>query len=109
MIIRTNLNEVRDFVKSRTAVLLYFFNDDCPPCISLRPKVEQLVGESFHRLDLLWINSKKHPEIPVDFGVFANPTLILFFEGREFKRYGKYVSVTELERDISRYYQLLFE
>ena len=90
------------------AVVLYFYNDNCAPCISLRPKVEKLVADKFPMIHLLWINSLVNPEIPANFGVFANPAILLFFEGKEFKRFSKYISIDELSDSISRYYSLVF-
>lgn len=102
------LTSVKQLIKDELGVLLYFYNDDCPPCISLRPKVETLINERFQKMKLLWVNSKSSPEIPAHFNVFANPTILVFFDQKEFKRFSKYVSVNELEEAIKRYYLLAF-
>jgi len=102
------LSDLQNQLKNELGVIVYFYNDDCPPCISLRPKVEKLVNEKFPKMNLIWINAKKTPEIPAAYSVFANPTIILFFDGKETRRFSKYVSVDELEESIERYYQLIF-
>lgn len=102
------LEKVKEIIEQDMGVLLYFYNDDCPPCISLRPKVEKLMGERFPKMKLVWVNSKSSPDIPAAYGVFANPTILIFFEGKEFKRFSKYVSVNELETAIERYYTMAF-
>lgn len=104
-----SLIEVETLVEKESAVLLYFYNDDCPPCISLRPKVESLINDEFPKMNLAWINAKQHPEIPANYQVFANPTIVVFFEGKEFKRFSKYISIDELYQSIKRVYDLLFE
>jgi len=104
----SNLNELIQVVNQKTAVIVYFYNDDCPPCISLRPKVENLIINTFQKIKLIWVNSKKHPGIPAIYNVFANPTILVFFEGKEFRRFSKYVSVIELEHAIERYYRLIY-
>lgn len=95
-------------IKQELGVIAYFFNDDCAPCISLRPKVENLVKEKFPKMKILWVNSKNHPAIPAAYSIFANPTILVFFDGKEFKRFSKYVSIIELEEAIDRYYKLAF-
>ena len=105
----SNLDELVQIVLHETAVIIYFYNDDCPPCISLRPKVEGLVKSTFQKMKLVWVNSKNHPEIPAQYNVFANPTILIFFEGKEFRRFSKYVSISELEQAIERYYSMIFE
>jgi thioredoxin-like negative regulator of GroEL len=102
------LKQLRETIQLEPGVVVYFFNDDCPPCISLRPKVESLVADRFPEMKLLWVNSKSSPEIPVSFGVFANPAILIFFEGKEFRRFSKYVSIPELEQAIARYYEMIF-
>jgi thiol-disulfide isomerase/thioredoxin len=100
--------QVQQIIQDEMGVLLYFYNDDCPPCISLRPKVENLMAEQFPKMKMIWVNSKTAPEIPAFHNVFANPTILIFFDGKEFKRFSKYVSVNELRDAIERYYVLAF-
>ncbi len=101
-------NEVEREIRENTGVILYFYNDHCPPCISLRPKVEKLVNDKYPKMKLLWIDSLTSQEIPAGFGVFANPTILIFFEGKEFRRFSKYISIDELSSAIERYYTLAF-
>ena len=103
-----NLDELHKITINNPGVIAYFYNDDCPPCISLRPKVQDLVKENFPEMKIIWVNSKQSPEIPASFGIFANPTILLFFDGKETRRFSKYVSVNELENVISRYYNMIF-
>lgn len=102
------LKQVQETIHKETGVMVYFYNDDCPPCISLRPKVESLIQEQFPEMKLIWVNSKSSPEIPASYGVFANPTILVFFEGKEFRRFSKYVSVAELKDAVDRYYKMIF-
>ena len=104
-----NISTLQELIGKETGVMVYFYNDDCPPCISLRPKVDALMRERFPRMKLAWVNSKTTPDVPASHGVFSNPTILVFFDGREFRRFSKYVSVAELESAVARYYDLAFE
>jgi thioredoxin 1 len=90
------------------AVLLYFYHDHCPPCRVLRPKVEQLIASSFPEMKLLYVNGLEHPAITASYQVFGFPTLVGFFEGKEYFRKSKFVSIPELSEAIGRPYRLLF-
>lgn len=105
----SNLTEVQKTVKNNPAILLYFYNDNCPPCISLRPKIQRLIDKYFPKMKIVGIDSGKSPSISAHYGIFANPAIITFFGGSESKRYSKYVSVDELRQDIQRQYQLVFD
>jgi len=106
---QNELSALKNQIDQEKAILVYFYNDDCPPCIALRPKVEQLMVHFFPRMKLEFINSKDKPLIPAAFNVYANPALLIFFEGKEFKRFSKYISIKELEDAIYKYYTILFE
>lgn len=103
------VEELQALPEKHQALLIYFYHDLCAPCLSLRPKVIELIRDSFPKIRLEFVDALKHPELPASMGVFAFPTLILFLEGGETGRWSKYVSVAQLEDYISRPYQLLFE
>ena len=101
--------KVETLVNDNEAVMIYFYNDHCAPCISLRPKVQKLLEEQFEKMKFLLVNSEINPKVTSHFGVFANPTIILFFDGKETRRYSKYISIPELQEGIHRYYEMIFE
>lgn len=101
------LEGIRASLATTPAVLLYFYSDNCAPCISLRPKVEELLRTDFPEMMLMLVNSEQHPEITAHFGVFSNPTLLLYFDGHEHQRMSKYVGVAQLKEAIARPYRLL--
>ncbi len=105
----TTNEQVNELIANQTAVIIYFYSDNCAPCVSLRPKVQQLVDNSFPNIKLAFVNSQKHPEIPTAFSIFANPTIVIFFEGREFRRESKYISIPQLSDAIERPYNMIFE
>ncbi len=88
------------------AVMVFFYNDHCPPCISLRPKVQTLLENAFPEMQLVLVDGLQHPALSAKLNVFGFPTLIGFFEGKEFFRKSKYVSVSELSQAIERPYRL---
>jgi thioredoxin 1 len=104
-----DLQELEKLIAEEKGLALYFYNDNCAPCHSLRPKIIELINESFPLLELYFVDAEAHPQIPVAFGVFTNPTLLVFFEGKEYIRKSKYVSVMELKEKIERIYTMLFQ
>jgi thioredoxin-like negative regulator of GroEL len=102
-------SEAKEIISNHPAVMLYFYNDHCAPCLSLRPKIIKLLGEKYPNMELRFINSEKHPGLSAEFGVYENPVLIVFFDGKETYRGSKYISVTALEEVIDRPYQIIFE
>lgn len=101
--------QLQELINTNKGVLVYFYNDNCAPCISLRPKVQAMVDEDFPLLQLVFIDLMKYPGLPARFGVFSSPSLLVFFEGKEFIRESKYVSMEALQDKIERYYVMVFE
>ncbi len=99
-----------DLISSSTpALLLYFYNDNCAPCAALRPKIEELLNESFPLMKHTYINAALNPAIAASHGVFSSPAIIVFFDGKETFRVSSNISVRELAAKIKRYYNLIFE
>lgn len=103
-----NPQQLQALPQKHKALILYFFHDQCAPCLSLRPKVSDLVKGHFPEIELVFIDAFKHPELSAAMGAFAFPTLILYLEGTEAGRWSKYVSISQLQEHISRPYDILF-
>jgi thiol-disulfide isomerase/thioredoxin len=104
-----SIEQVESLVASKPAVMVYFYNDNCAPCISLRPKVINLLDKNFEKMELAFVNSGINPEVPARYQAFTNPTLIVFFDGREYRRESKYISIPQLAASIDRPYGMIFE
>ena len=100
--------QAEELLKNETAALIYFYSDACAPCVSLRPKVIELLKGSFPKMKLAFVNSVDVPMLAAHFNVFSNPTLLIFFEGKEYNRLSKYVSISQLEDTIGRPYNMVF-
>ena len=94
------IRNLKEIIANEPAVLVYFKNDSCAPCIALRPKVEELIESQFPKTKFIIVDSVRNPELNGEFQVFANPTLLVFFDGKEYIRKSKYVSIPELQAEI---------
>jgi thiol-disulfide isomerase/thioredoxin len=103
------IEQLNEHITKGDAAMLYFYSDKCAPCVSLRPKVIEMVEKDFPKINLAFVNAEKNPELPAHYNVFANPTLIIFFGGREYRRESKYISISQLSDEIERPYSLIFE
>ena len=96
------LEQIKDAIINDAGLIAYFYSDNCAPCKSLRPKVEELITEAYPNMQLYFINSEKHPRISAAFGIFSNPTLLVYFDRKEYLRKSKYISIPELSEGIDR-------
>ena len=55
------------------------------------------------------IDGEKHPDICAEFNVFSLPLLILYVNEKESIRIGRNIDLLSLERNIERYYNMIYE
>jgi thioredoxin-like negative regulator of GroEL len=91
------------------ALLAYFSTEFCNVCKVLKPKVAELVECEFSKIKLIYINSDNSPEVAAQNKVFTAPTILVFFEGREYIRKNRNIGIGELQREIERPYSMMFE
>lgn len=76
-----NNETFRDHVKPTGVTLVDFGAEWCPPCKVLKPIVQEL-GEAYgEKLSVLLVDTDESPELASEFGVMANPTVIVFRDG----------------------------
>lgn len=67
-----------------------------------------MIHNDFPEMNFRYIDVEQSPELAAEFSVFTIPTLIVFFEGKEYFRKSRVFGIQELSDAISRPYNLLF-
>ena len=60
-------------------------------------------------MEMYVANTETHPEIAGQNRIFASPSLIIFFAGREQARFSRTVGMSQIIDVIDRPYQMIFE
>ncbi len=103
-----SLQEFEQLLAEQDAVLAYFSTEVCSVCKVLKPKVIEMIAESFPQMKMVFVESDKLPELAAQNRVFAAPTIIVFFAGRETIRKSRAFGIDELKAEISRPYSMMF-
>ena len=103
-----NIEELNELIKSKQALMLYFWGEFCAVCKVLHPKITSAFKEEFPLLEQLTLTVEENQEIAAQFNVFAMPTIIVYFEGKEFIRKARNVSVGGFVQEVKRPYDLFF-
>ena len=106
-----NINSLIEFeqlVKREAAVLAYFSTTLCNVCKVLKPKVMELVLSEFPEVSLLYVETNLQLEIAAQNRIFAVPTVVVYFNGKEFIRKSRNFGLNELRRELQRPYGLMF-
>lgn len=106
--IRT-ISEFDRLLSENDAVLAYFSTETCSVCHVLKPKVFEMISESFPLIKMVFVESDKSPEFAAQYRIFTVPTVVVFFASRETIRKSRAFGVEELKAEIQRPYSLFFE
>jgi thiol-disulfide isomerase/thioredoxin len=103
-----SLSDLEDAVTLNAAVLVYFSSPSCSVCKVLKPKLAEMCRKEFPELKLFYVDTEKSPLIAGQFRVFSIPTLLVFFNEKEFLRISRTIGLESLKTALSRPYQMLF-
>jgi thioredoxin 1 len=101
------LESINQTLHTNDAVMLYFSAPTCNVCHALKPKLSEAIMENFPIFVLESIDISETPEIASHFTVFTIPTVLIFFQGQEFLRKSRHMSVGEVVGAIERPYNLM--
>lgn len=102
------IDDLDKLIANDKAVALYLSTEYCNVCKVLKPKVIEFLTEEFPSIKFEYIDIEKNKEIAGKLSVFAVPTMIFFFEGKEAFRKSRNFSITELYDNLERPYSMLF-
>jgi len=98
----------QEVTRNNGAALVYFSHDQCNVCKVLKPKVQAMMDEKFPLMPMYYCNTVEKSEVAAQNRIFAVPTVLVFFEGRETFRFSRNIGLSELKNAIARPYSLMF-
>ena len=84
MEITLNSSNFNETIKSEEKILVDFWATWCGPCMRQAPILEELAGEGYH---IGKVDVDQAPDLAGTYRVMSIPTLILFKNGEEVKRF----------------------
>ena len=101
------IEQIKKEIDSKEPILIYFSGENCSVCKVLKPKIESEITKNFRRFKLYEVKTDIYKEITSEFTVFSIPTIIVYFDSKEFKRYGINISIPLFIDEIKRPYNLM--
>jgi len=107
----TNITSLADFntcISEDNALLIYFSHTNCNVCKVLKPKIYDLLNAEFPLIKMYYCDTIEFPEISAQNSIFTVPTILVYFNGKEFIRKSRNIGIMELQKEIERPYMLMF-
>lgn len=105
----SSLEASQNAVKENKAVLFFFSTLKCSLGEALEPKVYQLLKEEYPKISFYFIDMQTTPIIAAHYSVFVEPTILIFFDGKETIRKSRNIGIDEFSKSISRIYKIIFD
>lgn len=102
-------SEIEDRISSGNPVLIYFSGENCSVCKVLKPKIQEQISKNFPKMEVFEIKADLYKEIASNFSVFSIPTIIVFFDSKEFFRKSRNLSVSLFIDELKRPYTLFMD
>lgn len=99
--------EIEELIKNNTMAIVYFTGSRCGACEAIKIKIEEII-KRYPEIKNGEINGETNLEIAAKYDVFSVPIFLLYIEGKESLRIGRNVNLLELERNIERYYHMIY-
>lgn len=100
---------LKDKINTGEPVLIYFSGENCSVCKVLKPKIEQEVAKHLPKFTQYEVKTDIHKELTSHFTVFSIPTILVYFDKKEFFRKGRNLSVPLFIEELKRPYNLMCE
>lgn len=96
----TSVSQLETLKSSKDPLVLYFSTPSCMVCEIMKPKVEEaLLDLPYPMID---IDAAEFPEVAGQHRVFAAPTVLVYYEGREVLRESRFVDVDKIVTLLNR-------
>ncbi|MEA3554880.1 MAG: thioredoxin family protein [Campylobacterota bacterium] len=102
------IEELKQTIQNEDAVMVYFSGEFCGVCKVLQSKIKEAFQNQFPKIKQVYISVDEYKQTAVEFGVFAVPTIIVFFDTKEFARKSRNLSVSGFVDELQRPYGLFF-
>lgn len=103
-----SLEDFEVILKQNDAIAIYFSTEYCNVCKVLKPKVKEFLDEEFPKVVFKYVDIEQQKEIAGNYSIFAVPTIVFFFGGKEAFRKSRNFGIAELSDAIERPYNMIF-
>ncbi len=104
----TSIEEFNSFIGANIGAAVYFSTPECSVCKVLKPKVIELLRDDFPRIKFAYVDCNTAKELAAQKSIFSVPTILFYFDGKEFIRKSRNINMAELHSEISRPYSMIF-
>ncbi len=77
-------DQILEYISTNELALIFFSGENCNICKVLKLKIKEEISKNFPKMKLYKIQVDLYKEIASNLSVFSIPTIIVFFNSKEF-------------------------
>ncbi|MFU0762650.1 thioredoxin family protein [Staphylococcus pasteuri] len=101
--------QFKTFINQHPLVVVHVMKDHCSVCHAVLPQVKDLLQETFPQVKLAIINQNEVTDIAGELSIFTVPVDLIFMNGKEMHRQGRFIDLQKFERQLTSMYEQIYE
>jgi len=102
-------NDIDEIINTGEPILIYFSGENYSVCKVLKIKINEVIPLNFPKMKIYEVKADLYKEIASNFSVFSIPTILVFFDSKEFFRKGRNLSISQFVNELKRPYTLFLD
>lgn len=100
------VEQYREFIEAHPLAVVHVMRNHCSVCHAILPQMEDLVSR-FPDVPLGVINQSDVEAIAGELNIFTVPVDLIFMDGKEMHRQGRFIDMQRFEHYLSQMYESL--
>ena len=100
----TSIEAFHEFIAEHRLVVIHIMRDHCSVCHAVLPQIAGIVNE-FPDVPLGVINQSELEEIAGELSIFTVPVDLIYFNGKEMHRQGRFIDMKQFEHQLTLMYK----
>ncbi|HLR19414.1 MAG TPA: thioredoxin family protein [Staphylococcus sp.] len=102
----TTIDSFHAFLNNNRLVVIHVMRDNCSVCHAVLPQIEGLLSD-YPNVPLGVINQSDLEAIAGELSIFTVPVDLIYLDGKEMHRQGRFIDMQRFEHQLKMMYQTL--
>lgn len=102
----TTIDSFHDFIARHPLAIIHIMRDNCSVCHAVLPQIADIVKD-FPNVPLGIVNQSELEEIAGELSIFTVPVDLIYLDGKEMHRQGRFIDMQQFEHQLNLMYQSL--
>lgn len=97
--------QFKTLINTKSLVVIHVMREHCNVCHAVLPQLKDILDTSYPKVTLAIINQNEVPKIAGELTIFTVPVDLIFMNGKEMHRQGRFIDMQSFERQLAIMYE----